>query len=392
VGDDAVVFSIRGLRRLFGDPHEIASAISSSGARMGIAATLAIAASPASALLAARNLPGVTVILAGHDVDVLGSLPVDALEAEPELLTTLRRWGVATLSELAALPETGVRERLGEEGCRLRRLALGQEPRFLRIDPPAPEYATRQALDHPIELLEPLLFVISAQLRELIGRLEQNGGAAGRVTVNLELDGGGEFTRIIQLPFAMRDPRALLKQIQLSLEGDPPKASIVSVCLLVDAAEPRTIQGGLFLPAAPEPERLETLLVRLRGLVGENHVGSPDILETHRPDAYRIRPCAFEPSLPEAREQSLRPLRLSLRYFRPPIVARVHVRAGSPQRLESPRVSGLVLRAAGPWPTSGEWWATTAWNRREWDVALDDQGIYRIYQVSDRWFLDGSYD
>ncbi len=50
--------------------------------------------------------------------------------------------------------------------------------------------------------------------------------------------------------------------------------------------------------------------------------------------------------------------------------------------------------AKGPWRTSGDWWRDDAWNRDEWDVALDSGGVYRIYQENDsgRWFLEGSYD
>lgn len=158
ISEEEVVFSLRGLQRLFGDPFGIAAAISRSGERMGLSASLAIAANIETAVLAARNIPGVTILLQGQEAGVLGPLPVDALRPEPELLTTLQRWGVSTLEQLAALPEAGVRERLGEAGSRLRRLALGCETRLLRVDPPTQEYTAQQDLDHPIELIEPLLF------------------------------------------------------------------------------------------------------------------------------------------------------------------------------------------------------------------------------------------
>jgi protein ImuB len=59
-------------------------------------------------------------------------------------------------------------------------------------------------------------------------------------------------------------------------------------------------------------------------------------------------------------------------------------------------VAGVVRQTAGPWRTSGEWWASTAWSRDEWDIALDSGGLYRLYCVHApqraNWFLDGSYD
>jgi protein ImuB len=57
-------------------------------------------------------------------------------------------------------------------------------------------------------------------------------------------------------------------------------------------------------------------------------------------------------------------------------------------------VRGNVVRSAGPWKTSGEWWAATAWSREEWDVALDDGALYRIYKESKsrEWYVYGVYD
>lgn len=400
VDADTVVFSIAGLGRLFGDTNQIVSEISRRGDEMKITANLAVAVNPAAAILAARHLRGVTTIARGQEPKILGALPVEALPADPALLVTLERWGIATLGDLAAIPEIGIVERLGEAGARLRRLALGQETRILAAATAPKAYTARQELDHPAALLEPLLFIISAQLHELTQQLQQQGRAAGRVTVTLELDdnhndnndGRGEFTCTIDLPIAMRDPKALLKQVQLSLEAHPPQAATIAVRLTIDPASPRIVQGGLFTPAAPEPEKLQTLLARLRALAGEANVGSPEILNTHRPDAHRIRACAFEPSPAEPAPTTEPPLHLALRYFRPPLAARVTVHAGLPQHIFSDRISGIVVQAAGPWRTSGEWWAETAWDRDEWDVVLQDRAIYRLYVAADRWFLDGSYD
>ena len=54
----------------------------------------------------------------------------------------------------------------------------------------------------------------------------------------------------------------------------------------------------------------------------------------------------------------------------------------------------MVTRSAGPWKTSGEWWAPTAWNHEEWDVALDDGALYRIYQEMQtrEWYVHAIYD
>jgi protein ImuB len=391
---DTITFTITGLDRLIGDAYQIASAISRRGAEMGIAANLAIASNPTAAVLAARNFIGVTIIPVGQEADVLAPLPVEVLPVSSELHSTLLRWGINTLGDLAAQPEIGLVERFGEDGNRLHRLALGQGAQILDVRPPLPEYTMRRELDEPIELLEPLLFIVSAQLQDLTVRLQRNGQATNRITVDLSLDsrplGSAEFRRVLDLPFPMREARALLKQIQLSLEASPPPAAMVAVQITLSPVEPRILQSGLFLPAAPEPEKLQTLLARLRALAGENRVGSPEILNTHRPDAYRFRPCAFEPSPPK---DAARPgLRLAFRYFRPPVTARVSRHNGRLVRIVSERVSGEIIHAAGPWRTSGDWCTATTWNRDEWDVVLEERAAYRIYCAAQRWFLDGSYD
>ncbi len=56
------------------------------------------------------------------------------------------------------------------------------------------------------------------------------------------------------------------------------------------------------------------------------------------------------------------------------------------------------MTCAGPWRTSGAWWEQDdqagPWSRDEWDVALTDGAVYRIFRdrVTDGWFIDGVVD
>jgi len=72
----------------------------------------------------------------------------------------------------------------------------------------------------------------------------------------------------------------------------------------------------------------------------------------------------------------------------------VEVRDGRPVQVDAFGVRGDVVLAAGPWHTSGDWWTPEAWNRDEWDVALESGGVYRMFQEtgSGRWFVEGAYD
>src|SRR6202012_997781 len=57
---------------------------------------------------------------------------------------------------------------------------------------------------------------------------------------------------------------------------------ILNLELYAQLAEPYRTQHGLFLPQAPEPGRLEVLLARLRKLLGDQRVGSPELMDDHR--------------------------------------------------------------------------------------------------------------
>ena len=68
---------------------------------------------------------------------------------------------------------------------------------------------------------------------------------------------------------------------------------------------------------------------------------------------------------------------------------------GCPAHVDRARhFASNVISYAGPWRTSGDWWARDPWNRDEWDIALHSGGLYRIfcdYQTGG-WFIEGSYD
>jgi protein ImuB len=384
-----VVFSIRGLRRLIGPPHEIAAEIARRGVERGVVANLAIASDPDSAVLAAANFSGVTVVPPGKEAEYLGKIPLARVPMGEELRRTLELWGLRTLEDVAALPPIGLAERLGEEGLRLYELALGRRRRPLRVSPPAADYRERLELEDSVAQLEPLLFFLRRLLSELCRRLEAHGAAAGRITTELELENRSVHRRTLELPVAQVRAGPLLKLIELDLEAHPPPAAVTAVTLSLDPAPPRRLQAGLFAPAGPEPEKLQVTLARIAAMVGPENVGFPELVDTHRPDAFRMRPAGGEPRAPQACSP-----RLAFRRFRPPRPARVKVSESAPAHVAAPGLAGSVVEAAGPWRSSGGWWTGAGWDREEWDVALTDGGLYRLFEVAGagRWFVEGEYD
>src|SRR3989475_2670687 len=386
-----VVVDAAGLERLFGSPRDLAAALASRFGAMGFTGSIAIASNPDAAVHAARGIPGVTLIPRGQEAARLGELPVELLNPSPQIQETLDCWGIRTFRELAALPEIGIAERLGAEGVRLQKLARGEGSRPLR--PVEPELVFEQSLEleYPVTELEPLSFTLSRLLHELCRSLESRALAAIEIRMTLKLETQAEHKRAIRLPVPMRDIMILLKLLQLELSSHPPAGPIVAVSLQAEAAKPRGAQGGLYTPPTPEPEKLELTLARIAAIVGPGNVGSPELLDTHRPGAFQVATWRTHSCVP--RRDSSRRL-AALRISRPPQPANVQAPEGRPSHLTARGVQGKVLTRAGPWRISGDWWTATPWARDEWDVALSDGALYRIYfeRPSGRWFVEGCYD
>jgi protein ImuB len=513
---DLVVLDISGLDRLFGSPAKIARELTQHTSKLGLAGNIGVAASIETAVHAARGFSGITLIPPGQELARLGVLPVEVLlDGNPgpsrrvpakggmaagkparEILDTLARWGVRTFLALAALPESAVHQRLGEAGVQLQRLARGEGSRPLVPTEPPLRFNEAAELEDSVALLEPLAFLLNHMVEQLCARLAGRALATQELRLRLDLaavnDSGLGFSDfpetagslnpkseipnpqfqkyVLRLPVPMLDPKVFLKLLQLELQTRPPGAPVKKIFLAVEPVAPRFTQGGLFLPAAPEPEKLELTLARISSIVsgfqfpfsrkpnvqsngnrtpetGNSLVGVAELLDTHRPDAFRIKKfsaavpsfqCPKQPPPDRSKtgsdsdkdrpsptapgntgnwslEPRSSPARITLRRFRPPQPVEVKVENGRPKTVISGQWSvarknneasaignckpetGNCLWAGGPWRESGEWWTEQVWSREIWDVAVrhgSDIVLYRIFRdtIRDQWFVEASYD
>ncbi len=252
-------------------------------------------------------------------------------------------------------------------------------------------------------------------LEQLCARLSAKALATQEIRLQLELDNGSHiktFHRTLRLPVPLLDEKIFLKLLQLDLNAHPPGAPIIKIQLSAEPARPRAAQNGLFLPPSPEPEKLELTLARIAGIVGENKVGTVQMMDTHHPQAFQMRRFVSRDSQlqnstdragiqpPSARLQNKDGAVTALRIFRPPVFATVSVRDGMPARITCPRrkqIDGEILWGAGPWRSSGDWWEREGWSRDEWDIAVQQESGIRLYRLvrdllSGRWFVEGTYD
>ena len=401
---------------------------------------VACAATPDVAIHAARA--GKTMVIkTGDELKCLGSLSISQLDFSlvgidaqriEEIRETFSLWGIRTFSDLATLPLVGVAERLGQDGVRLQKLAQGKTDRRLNLIRPPKGFEQSLGLEHAVTELEPLTFILSRLLNQLCANLMEYALATNELRLTLQMSRGLEYQlesgisenrsevgepdpadlheRSITLPVPVQNPKTLLRLLLFDIEAQPPPAPITAVTIRAEPVKPRASQTGLFIPLAPEPEKLEITLARLAKLVGVENVGSPELLDTHRPDAFRLN--RFSVISPQQRRKprkrqaasGRRQCVMGFRIFRPACRADVQTRHGQPVRISTRetgsgnRVRGKVGRASGPWRGSGDWWRADVWARDEWDVTVidanQDEVLCRIYRdlISDEWFIAGIYD
>jgi protein ImuB len=434
---DTIVVDVAGLGSLFGSEGNIAREMVQRASGLGLMVHVAISANLETAVHAARGFPGITLIPEGEEEKCLSALPVGALAPSVEALETFARWGIRNCKELAALPVLELSERLGQEGVRLHELARGARVRAMMLASPAESMEEAMELEDAVEDLEPLSFLLGRLLDQMCARLEARSLAAAAIRVKFDLgdlfgkdvqvgeenvlgnsEDGAEaqklYVKVLQLPVPMRDSKMLLKLLRLQLQGDPPAGDIVKITLVAEPARPRSAQRGLFVPGAPDPEKLELTVARLAKLVGGGNIGSPELVDTHRPGEFRMKRFVVEGAWFRARGGSARGKKVvdgggsrllrrpatGCRIFRPCLPASVELREGCPAKIFFRGWCGRVVAASGPWRTSGDWWREDSWCRDEWDLEIEFQvaggaaGVYCVYYDSEcrGWFVRGVYD
>jgi protein ImuB len=412
---DTAVLDIAGCETLFGSPEKIAHDLKRVASEVGFETNVAVAGSPLAAVCAAQGFEGVTVIPAGEEGLQIGKLSLEALRLPFEFVETLKRWGIRTCVEFAALPEISIVERLGQEGLHWWRLARGAEIHPLIAKEFPTNFEEHMELDSPVDLLEPLLFVLNRLLEQLCARLRMHILAIGEITVTLTLERNDSRSkeslfhiRTLRLPVPARDSKLLLKLLQLDLEKHPPSLPVTAVRMLTTPVKARSQQLGLFLPLSPDPERLEITLARIQSAVGEGRVGAPVLLDTHSPNAFQQNRFVL-PEMKEKPSVTEKTTTVAMRIYRPPLPASVEFREGKPVLLSCEGARRQVLAFAGPWRTKGAWWSETAWARDEWDVEVrtlrkkvqpdgkkeeEVTALYRVYRDlrAKCWFVEGIYD
>lgn len=389
--------------------------------RLGLPATAGLAPTPLLALYAARHLSlsafsfssvsaadapfqtgrkgkekaereRLPVLHVTNPAAFLAPLPLSAADPSLKLAEVLSSWGVRTLGALTALPRDEIVRRFGAEGLALWQRASGGAPRPLRPVAPPQTFAAQMEFEQEIATLEPLLFILRRFLERLALELQATYSVAAELELTLRLEDDTSHTLRLRLPEPTLEVEILFRALHTHLEALRTATGIVAVQLRLTPTRPLVRQQGLFETGLSDPHGFAETLARVAALVGSDRVGTPQLEDTHRPDAVKL--VAPHAVIPPPAEAPLHPtIGLPLRRFRPPLPARLEFTEGRATYLWTERVHGEISAQRGPWPMSGEWWqADRAWARHEWDIELADGGLYRLLRTHDTYFLEGEYD
>ena len=331
------------------------------------------------------------VIEVQDERDFLLPLPLALADPPPDLAAILNGWGIRTLGALIALPKPEVGRRLGRRGINLWERAAGGIDRPIEPCPPAATFAAAMELEHEVETLQPLLFILRRFADRLALQLANASLVAAELTLELHLADATAHRRGFRLPEPTASPDILFRALQTHLETLRTEAPVKEVRLAIAPARPLVRQHGLFDTGLRDPHGFAETLARVEAVVGRDRVGTPELEPTHRPDAFSLGKPA-DVIGPPPPPPVLPPCGLPLRRFRPPVEAEVSIGLHGPAFVQSRIAGGDVARRRGPWRCSGGWWGPGCWAGEEWDVELARGGLFRLSLRAEQWWVEGMYD
>ena len=341
------------------------------------------------AMLAAQAAQPVLVLpddkAAAH---FLHHLPPAVLRPSPDVLEVLSLWGIRTLGDLVRLPRADVVARLGEEGRLLWDMAGGGHERLIKLVRPVNTFRQEQDLEHPVECLEPLLFLLRRMLANLCEHLANVWMVATSALLTLRFEDQSEHQRELKVAEPTRDADLLLRLLSTYLDGLSAKAPVVYLALELKPVRPAGSQSDLFQRTLNDPNRFAETLAQLQAILGQGRVGKAVLLPSRRTDAFEVADFCE----PTTRRSGIAnaPVGLPLRRLRPAPRVTMEMCEGRPAAFQQGRDHHVVCEAEGPWFLSGEWWdVNSRWSKEVWAVQTREGVLYQVARQKEQWVLEG---
>ena len=386
--EDGVLFDASGLGRLIGRPEIVTKKIVAELCRSNIQASVAVAATADTAMLLARQRSekGIAV----HSPAEFSQLPLRDLEIDGDTLDVFTDLGLKRVEDLLAVPREELIGRYGQDFMNVIDTIEQRSASFVVANIKEEHASWSFDLDQPVEDFEQLIFVLNHGLERLLKQIAHCGHSTEQLDLDLGLRNKTQKAYEFKTSFPTLDRNFWLKLINLRAALDPPESEIVTVHVTAHFTRPRPAQRGLYAVSRPEPESLLLTVNKLKKLVGQENVGIPILLDQRMSEPFGLDADAL-PTGSERLETATPNAVIGFTYYRPPIRAEVLIRDKRLVYLKCRQFMGHIVNFSGVWKGNAKWW-DEPWRTLEWDIEVENAGVYRLCKARDEWFLVGEYD
>ena len=397
--EDGILFDVSGLERLIGKPEKITQKILAELKQAKTPGSVAVAETVETAMLLARQKSGEEQTL--HSPDTFRQLPLQNLDIEQDTLNVFNELGIYRVEDLLAIPHDDLISRYGREFEDVIRTIRQNGRRFLTPNVKESSVAWKYDLDLAVEDFEQLIFIVNHGLDNLFAAIAHEALSTEHLDITFHLCKGPHAssgaasntdtkTYAIKTSFPTLDKSFWLKLLNLRISLAPPEAAIRSLNIVAYFTRPRPDQKGLYAVSRPEPESLLLTVNKIKKLVGEKNVGVPILVDQRLSEAFDLDADRLPAGTERIEERTPSGI-VAFSYFRPALRAEVLVREGRLVFIKTRYFSSHVTEYSGVWKANSKWW-DTSWKTQEWDVEVEDHGVYRLCKVNKEWFLAGEYD
>ncbi|WP_331727706.1 DNA polymerase Y family protein [Streptomyces sp. NBC_01176] len=403
----------RGPSRYWGGEQQLADRLVAAVTERDLPARPGLADTVFTAALAARA--GQLVPL-GADAAWLAPYPVGVLGL-PRLTELLKRLGIHTVGQFAALPEDKVLARFGSEGAAAHRTASGQEARPLSARKSSDDQTVAYAFEPAEQLLEPVTFAAKAAADKLHEQLAAAGVVCARLEAGVELADGRTLTRIFRhegrlsaLAVAERVRGVLQAWSDAGTLDAGGERGIVRLVLRPEQLSAATGRQSALFGERHTPEEVERAAARVQALLGHQAVVRIE-LGGGRGPAERIRLVPFgdldtDRQLPAGPWPGRLPAPHPATVYPAWLPAQLADDAGQPVTLSGRlalsappahvAVEGhgqaAVAGWAGPWPVLEQWWDRERARRiARMQIAGADGRAWLLVVEHGRWWAEAHY-
>ncbi len=357
------------------------------------------------------------VVPEGGSPAFLAPLPVEAID-DADLAGLLRRLGLTTLADLAALPAGDVLTRFGASGARLHRLASGRDPAQPATRTPPPDLVREIGFEPPLASVEAVCFSVRTTCEELLAALAERGLVA--TAVRIEAEGDGADSPVVSSRswlhsgfFGVADLVDRVHwQLGADLSGQVLGSPVGRMRFVPETVEPAAAHAeGLWGGGAEE--RVDRGVARVQAMLGYDAVVVPVRQGGRSPaDRQALVPWGERPS-------GLRPPVLPwpgsipppapTRVFaepwptvvlgetgRPVAVTERGAVTDPPARVRLDRRWLPVEAWAGPWPVSEQWWEGAGALVARFQIVAADGTAWLLRCQGDRdtpqWVVEAAYE